>query len=40
MCELKDINRGEWDFWNDLRQACLLPDLAGFVHDADLKGEC
>ena len=37
--QLENINPVEEEFWENLRQKCLLPDSVAFAHDADLKGE-
>ena len=36
--QLHTINPSEEDFWENLRQKCLLPDSVAFAHDVDLKG--
>lgn len=35
---LEDVNRREFDFWEELREECLLPDSVAFAHDHDLRG--
>jgi len=36
---LASTNPNEFQFWEDLRKARLIPDTAAFMHDLDLKGE-
>ena len=36
---LEQVNKNEHDFWERLRQHCLLPDSVAFAHDHDLKGD-